>query len=391
MRLYLMECLLYLTRVDILPHMIINDHTDWLEIDLGAFKKNIQKMKEITEKPVMAVIKANGYGHGLTEIARAAFQGDAAFCGVARVEEAFRIRSKGVRGKLIVLGGAMPDSIPFALAEDVSLAVSDPLTARNFSDAAVRLGGIVHVHAKVDTGMNRLGVPVGEGMEFLKLLKNLPGLQVDGLFTHFARADEITAGTTEAQLERFVKFLAEVKQAGLTPSLVHAANSAASLFFPAARFDMVRPGIALYGINPAEDAVLPAGFRPVLEWKTRLISIKTIPAGSGISYGHKYITTKPERVGVIAVGYADGFRRMNGNRVLIRGRYAPVLGSVCMDQCMVSLDEIPDAALEDEVVLIGSQGKNQITAEMIAKKWGTISYEVVCGLTARLPRIYRDE
>jgi alanine racemase len=172
---------------------------------------------------------------------------------------------------------------------------------------------------------------------------------------------------------------------------VHAANSAASLFSPAARFDMVRPGIALFGINPAEDAVLPEGFKPILEWKTRLISIKDIPAGSGISYGHKYITRKTERVGVIAVGYADGFRRVDGNKVLIRGRYAPVIGTICMDQCMVNLDDIPDAVLEDEVVLIGSQGGKQISAEMVARTWGTISYEVVCGLTARLPRIYRDE
>lgn len=371
--------------------MNINDHTDWLEIDLGAFKKNIERMNEITGRPVMAVIKANGYGHGLAEIARAALYGGAAICGVARVEEAFRIRRKGIHGKMLVLGGAMTDHIPFALAEDISLTLSDTTTARIFSQEAVKLGGKIHVHAKVDSGMNRLGVPVDQGVEFIKLLKSLPGLQVDGVFTHFARADEIHAGTTEIQLGRFNRFLSELKQTGLTPSLVHAANSAASLFFPDARFDMVRPGIALFGINPAEDAVLPPGFTPVLQWKTRLISIKDIPAGSGISYGHRYTTTKTERVGVIAVGYADGFRRVEGNKVLIRGKYAPVLGSVCMDQCIVSLDDIPEAQLEDEVVLIGSQNNRQISAEMIAQLWGTIAYEVVCGLTARLPRIYRED
>jgi alanine racemase len=381
----------YRLPVDILPLMIINDHTDWLEIDLGAFKKNIKKMKEITGKPVMAVIKANGYGHGLVEIARAALQRGAASCGVARVEEAFRIRENGLQGQILVLGGAMVDHIPFAMAENIALTISDPVTARKFSEEAERLGGTIHVHAKVDTGMNRLGVSAEEGIEFLKLLKSLPGLQVDGLFTHFARADEIAAGTTEAQLARYTKFLTQVSHAGLTPPLVHAANSAASLFFPAARFDMVRPGIALFGINPAENAVLPEGFKPILEWKTRLISIKDIPAGSGISYGHKYTTSKTESVGVIAVGYADGFRRTDGNKVLIRGRYAPVIGTICMDQCMVNLDDIPDATLEDEVVLIGSQGGRQISAEMVARTWGTISYEVVCGLTARLPRIYRDE
>ncbi len=386
-----MECLRYLLRVDILPHMIISEHTDWLEIDLGAFKNNIKKMKEITGKPVMPVIKANAYGHGLAEIARAAFQGEAAICGVARTEEAYRIRRKGIRGKLLVLGGAMPEHVHFVLSEDVSISLTDPETAKGVSAEAVRKKGKVHVHAKVDTGMNRLGVPVSEGIEFLKLLYSLPGLQIDGLFTHFARADELQAGTTEMQLERFNKFLVSVKQAGLAPALLHSANSAASLYFPAARFDLVRPGIALFGINPAPEAPLPDGFTPVLQWKTRLISVKTIPSGNGISYGHRYTTRHAERVGVIAVGYADGFRRVNGNEVLIRGRYAPVIGSICMDQCMVSLDDIPDAMLGDEVVLIGSQGENQISAESIAEKWGTIAYEVVCGLTARLPRIYREK
>lgn len=371
--------------------MIINDHTDWLEIDLGAYKQNIQRMMEITGKPVMPVIKANAYGHGLAEIARAAMQGGVPVCGVARTEEAFRIRRKGIRGKLLVLGGAMPDHVPFVLAEDVSVTLTDPATAKAFSEEAVRRGGVVHVHAKVDSGMNRLGVPVEQGMEFLQLLHSLPGLRLDGLFTHFARADEVSSGTTESQLERFNLFLSEAKKSGLVPPLLHAANSAASLYFPAAHFDLVRPGIALFGINPAPEAPLPDGFIPILEWKTRLISIKDIPAGSGISYGHRYATRKTERIGVIAVGYADGFRRVDGNKVLIRGKYAPVLGSICMDQCMVGLDEIPEARLEDEVVLIGTQSGKTISAEMIAEKWGTIAYEVVCGLTARLPRIYRDE
>jgi alanine racemase len=370
--------------------MIIDGHTDWLEIDLGAFKSNIQLMNRITGKPVMAVIKANGYGHGLVEIARAAFEGGASICGVARVEEAIRIRKKGIHGKILVMGGAMADSIAFVLKEDVQVTVSDLATAKEFSDAALKLGGVVHVHAKVDSGMNRLGVPVEQGSDFLKSLRLLPGIRVDGLFTHFARADEVKAGTTEQQLSRFKGLLAGVEKAGLRPLLVHSANSAASLFFPAARFDMVRPGIALFGINPSEEAVLPEGFKPVLEWKTRLISIKDIPAGSGISYGHKYITSKQEKVGVIAVGYADGFRRVPGNEVLVCGKRARVIGNICMDQCMVNLDAIPEAEMGNEVVLIGRQGNERITAEMIAKHWGTISYEVVCGLTARLPRIYLD-
>ena len=380
----------YLPRMDILPHMTITGHTDWLEIDLGAFKNNIQIMKKVTGKPVMAVIKANGYGHGLAEIARAAFHGGAAICGVARVEEAIRIRKKGIHGKILVMGWAMPENIHFVLAEDISLTVSDMATAKDYSDAAVLKGGILHIHAKIDSGMNRLGVPVEQGLEFLKTLNSLPGLQVDGLFTHFARADEITSGTTEQQLERFSKLMADVKKAGLTPSMVHAANSAAALSFPAARFDMVRPGIALFGINPSKDTILPKEFKPVLEWKTRLISIKDIAAGSGISYGHHYITSMQERVGVIAVGYADGFRRVVGNEVIIRGKRAPVIGNICMDQCMINMDAVPEAALGDEVVLIGKQGNEHISAEMIAKHWGTISYEVVCGLTARLPRNYKD-
>jgi alanine racemase len=369
--------------------MTYNGHTDWLEIDLGAFENNIQQMKQITCKPVMAVIKANGYGHGLVEISKSALRGGASICGVARVEEAIRIRKKGIKGDILVMGCAMAESVPFALTNDILFTVADLQTAREYSAATQQNGGLLHVHAKVDSGMNRLGVPAELGLDFLKELRRLPGLQVDGLFTHFARADETSAGTTEMQLERFNQLIAEARQNGLLPPIIHAANSAAALFFPEARFDMVRPGIALFGINPAEDAVLPPGFEPVLEWKTRLISIKDVPSGSGISYGHRYTTSKLERVGVIAVGYADGFRRMIGNEVLVRGRRVPVIGSVCMDQCMVNLDNIPDAKLGDEVILIGRQGKEQISAEMIARKWETIAYEVVCGLTARLPRIYK--
>jgi alanine racemase len=370
--------------------MTINGHTDWLEIDLGAFKNNIHQMKEITGKPVMAVIKANGYGHGLVEIARTAFQAGAAICGVARVEEAIRIRNKGIHGKILVMGVAMAESIPFALAEDILFTVSDLATAKEYSKAAVHKHGIIHIHVKVDTGMNRLGVPVENGLEFLQSLHAMPGLKVDGLFTHFARADEFAAGTTEQQLERFNNFLKLVKNTGLIPPMIHSANSAASLFFPEARFDMVRPGIALFGINPSDEAVLPVGFKPVLEWKSRLVSIKDVPAGSGISYGHRYFTRKQERIGVIAVGYADGFRRVDGNEVLVHGIRVPVIGNICMDQCMINLDNVPDAVLGDEVVLIGKQGEERISAEMVAKHWGTIGYEVVCGLTARLPRIYKD-
>ena len=230
--------------------------------------------------------------------------------------------------------------------------------------------------------------PFRRRCHFLRLINESPHVELEGVFTHFARADEPKEFDTESQLQKFQTLLKEMALAGIKPSLIHASNSAGSLAFPEARFDMVRVGIALYGLPPSREVGVPNGIKPVLTWKTRLISLKKLPAGHGVSYGFKYYTKREERIGVIAVGYADGLRRRPGNKALIRGKRANVVGNVCMDQCMLQMDDVPDAEIGDEVVLIGRQGEDEITATEIAEDWGTINYEVICGLASRMPRVY---
>ena len=237
--------------------------------------------------------------------------------------------------------------------------------------------------------MGRLGVPVSQGLEFLRSLTELPGLEVEALFTHFARADEPRATTTGDQINRFLHLLDEVGRAGLKPTLIHASNSAGALNYPDARFNLIRCGVSVYGLNPSPETKLPPDLQKALTWKTRLTSVKVLPPGHGVSYGFHYYTSKEERIGVIAIGYADGFRRTKGNQVLVRGSIAPVVGAVCMDQCMVNLDLIPEARVGDEVILIGGQGSQSISADDIARTWETINYEVVCGLADRVPRFYQ--
>jgi len=369
--------------------MNLNGYTAWLEIDLGAIKNNVRQIIKLSQKQVMAVIKANGYGHGAEAVARAAVEAGATWCGVARIEEALALRKAGLDCNLLVMGYTAPDCVPQAAQEHISLTIFDPTIARAYASKASSCAEPLHLQVKVDTGMSRQGLFPEDTPEFIHWLRQQPGVQVEGLYTHFARADEPQADTTSQQLQRFIPLVETLRAAGELPPLVHAANSAATLNYPAAHFDLVRPGIAIYGLHPAPPTtLLNDDFLPALTWKTLLTAIKTIPAGAGVSYGHKYYTSRPERIGVIGIGYADGFRRIDGEEVLIHGQRAPVVGRVCMDQCMIQLDHIPDAQIGDEVVLLGSQGNSRITAEEIGARWNTVNYEVVCGLASRLPRMY---
>lgn len=366
----------------------MNGYSTWLEIDLGAIRHNVELLRGMTARPLMAVIKANGYGHGLVEAGQAARAGGAAWLGVARLNEAIWLREGGIDIPILVLGFCDPEHVPDAIANRISLAVHHPEIAKAFSDQALSAGGLLNVHAKFDTGMGRLGVFAEEGAQFVHHIHDLPGLKLEAMFTHMARADEPELDTTDWQIERFCKLVQAVEADGLRPPLVHAANSASCLYFPKAYFDMVRPGIAIYGLHPAPEAPLRGDFRTALVWKTRLASVKELPAGHGVGYNYRYKTNATERIGVIPTGYADGFRRRLGNFALVGGRRVPVAGGVCMDQCMLRLDDVPEAIMGDEVVLIGTQGDARITAEDWGAEWGTNNYEVVCGLAARVPRIY---
>lgn len=360
----------------------------WIEVDLNAIKNNIQLISKSTKSAVMAVVKANGYGHGIVEVAKASESAGVAWLGVARIDEAIQIREAGVLTDILVLGHTSPVDIPMAVENNVSLAIHSFDQIENYSKSIQHLTGKIKIHVKIDSGMGRLGVSLEEALPFITFLKKQEKFQLDGIFTHMARADEINVETTNIQLERFNQLLNLLSEENITFNWIHAANSAAALFHPDSRFNLVRPGISIYGLHPSFTASLSPEFLPALCWKTVLTSVKVLPPNSGISYGHAYITTKYERVGTISVGYGDGFRRVSNNEVLVRGKRVPVIGNVCMDQCIVSLEGIPDACPGDEVVLIGKQENEVMSAENVAIRWNTIVYETICGLTNRIPRIY---
>ncbi len=375
--------MIYLTIVD------INTYSTWLEIDLNALKQNVAEVIKMTGTDVMAVIKANGYGHGMRPIAQACVAGGATWCGVARIEEALALRRAGISTRILVLGFTPASKIPEAIEHNITVALFNAELAQTYLEYVRIHGGNLRAHVKVETGMGRLGMPVEVVAPFLRALKNSP-IQVEGIFTHFARADEPNSDSTPNQIRIFNTLLNELDSQGLKPEIVHAANSAAILNFPASYYDLVRPGDLIMGMAPDSAQPLPPQYKPTLTWKARLISVRNFPAGQGISYGSTYVTRKEERIGVIPIGYGDGFRRVDNQQVLVGGKRVNIVGRVCMDQCMLQLDDVPDAKIGDEVVLIGKQGSEFISVDEVAQRWGTINYEVVCGLAERLPRIYGE-
>ena len=365
-----------------------DNYATWLEIDLNAITANYERLKQISGVPVMGVVKANAYGHGLEEIALHLQSIGAGWLGVARIEEALQLRESGVNLAIMVLGYTSHKRVKEAQKANIHLTVYDPLVAALYEKEVDAELGKLHLHAKIDTGMGRLGVPSNLALPFIEDLTRVPSFNLEGVFTHFACADEPEKEVTAQQIRRFESILGKMKEKGIDPGIMHAANSAGTLNFPQAHYSMVRCGIAMYGLPPAASMSLPDGFTPALTWKTRLISIKSMSEGFGISYGHRYHTKEGERIGAIAVGYGDGMRRVNGNHVLLRGKKVPVVGSVCMDQVMINIDEVPDAQVGDEVVLMGSQNGNTLSATEIAGEWKTINYEVICGMADRIPRRY---
>jgi alanine racemase len=366
----------------------------WLEIDLSAIGHNTRRIKDLVGSAVrvLASLKADGYGHGALRVARTVLHNGASMLGVATVSEAVPLREAGVFAPILVFGYVPLWQMREAVRLDLTVTLYAQEAARALARAARALGKTVPVHIKIDTGMGRLGMRSEHLEEILALVRevrSLPGLHLEGVFTHFAGADARDLSHARLQLARFHDVLQAIEAQGMRPSLVHAANSAATLCLPEARFDMVRPGIALYGLDPSPDVRLPEGFRPALSFKTQVAQVKLIPAGESISYGCTYITARPTWVAILPVGYADGFRRSPATwgSVLIHGREAPLLGRVCMDQSIVDISQIPGVRVGDEVVLIGHQGQAVLTAETVASRLGTINYEVVSEILARVPRV----
>jgi alanine racemase len=358
----------------------------WVEIDSACVERNARRLARLATVPLMAVVKANGYGHGAVSVASAALRGGAAWCGVARPEEALELRRGGLGCPILLLGWASRNALTELVSASVSLTVWSTAQVDEIAAVARGLGRKARLHLKVDTGMTRLGLPLTETVELAQRVAATEGIAQEGVFTHFACADDPASQATADQEQKLREVVSAMTAAGIRPGLVHAANSAATLTRPSARFDLVRVGIALYGLEPSPLCPLPASLRPALAWKSVLTQVKVVPPGRGVSYGQTYTTRGRERIGTVAVGYGDGYRRVEGNTALVGGRRVPVIGRVCMDQVLVQLDEVPAAQAGDEVVLIGPQDGEVLRAENLARVWGTISYEVVCGIAARVPR-----
>jgi alanine racemase len=345
----------------------------------------------------MAVVKADAYGHGAVPVATTALTSGATWLGVALVEEGVVLRKSGIIAPILVFGQLFPNQARRALHYSLSCTVSTYEFAEALSVAATQEGKKGKCHVKVDTGMGRVGVPARQAAGFVRRVAMLPNIEVEGIYTHFACADAEDKTFAHEQLSRFMDVIEALHSAGVQIQFRHAANSAACVDIPEAWLDMVRPGILMYGLSPFsterfQKVKRDLDIRPALCLKTRVSFLKRVSAGTPVSYGSTYVTKKDTVIATLPVGYADGYARGLSNRgeVLIRGRRLPVVGRVCMDQCMVDVGSL-EVEVGDEVVLIGRQGDQEISVEEVADKLGTISYEVVCGIGKRVPRIYSSQ
>jgi alanine racemase len=363
-------------------------------IDLRVLAENYRRLREAIgpRVGVIAVVKADAYGHGAVQVSRLLEGLGVRGFGVATVEEGIELRDGGVRAPVFVLGAAFGKDHAEVIAKDLSPLVGDPGDVDHFARVAAAAGRVRYgIQVKIDTGMTRLGVTAREFGAFLARCAAHPSIRVDGLATHFASADEPDPGSTEEQLAAFIRCLDQARAMGADPQVIHAANSAAALRFPRTRFDLVRPGLVLYGAMPSASVPDP-GVRPVMSLHTRINALRHVEAGTRVSYGGTYTLGRPSVVATLPVGYADGYPRSLSSRaqVLLRGKRAPVVGRVCMDLCMVDVTEVPGVAVGDPVALLGGEGELAIRPEELAAWADTISYEVLCGVSRRVPRVYPD-
>jgi alanine racemase len=361
------------------------------EIDLGAVQRNLGRFRQVVGPAIriFGVVKADAYGHGAVPVARA-LEPLCNALAVSLVEEGFELRAAGIRSPILVLGAYYNRHQDDVLAERLTPVVYDRGDLDRFAAAAARRGRRADVHIKIDTGMSRLGIPVGDLEATLARFGDLPSLRLAGLCTHFASADVPDPGTSQEALGRFDSCLTRVGQAGFRDLVNHAANSAASVRFPHARLDAVRPGLALYGAMPSETVPLP-GLEGALSLRTRVMAVHEIAAGTAVSYGELWRAPRPSRVATLPIGYADGYpRHVRDATALLGGRRVPIVGAVCMDMLMIDVTDLPEAALAGAVTLIGRDGSEAITVDDVARWAGTVSYEILCGISKRVPRVLRD-
>ena len=362
------------------------------EIDVGAFTHNLRTVRDCLqpECDIMAVVKADAYGHGAAVLAEAALAGGAAWLGVARCLEGAALRQQGIRAPILVLGPTWPEEIDTLVHHRLTPTIGRCEDAEHLNREATRRRLTYPMHLKVDTSMRRYGLLPQDCAAFFDRLGEWPHLRLQGVMTHLATADAPDDGSgTRRHLDDFRSVLQAAANRGIQPRYVHAAGSAGIFRYPNSHGSLVRPGISLYGSHPFPSR--RAGeLRPVMRWTTRLIRIQDVPAGTGVSYGHSFVTQRPSVLGTLPVGYADGLDRglSNLGEVLIRGQRAPIVGRVCMGLCVIDLTDSPQAQVGDEVVLIGAQGRDRLTVDDMAARCGRIPYELLCAVGQQVPRRY---
>jgi len=364
----------------------------WAEIDLSAIAANVRTLKALTPRSTqfMAVVKADGYGHGAVQVARAALAAGADRLGVATVDEALGLRGAGIDAPIQVLSEPPATSIELLLEHSVTPTVTSREFALALGRSAVARGERAEYHLKIDTGMNRIGVRAEEAGEFAARLADVHGLALEGTFTHFATADVPGDWDFDRQLERFAAAIEEMRTEGVSPGIVHSANSPATILHPESHFDMVRCGIAIYGLHPAPSTRDVVDLKPAMSVKARVLLVKRISMGEGVSYGLTYRAAAPTTIATVPLGYADGVHRVLSNEmsVLLGGERVAQVGRICMDQLMIEVPRTVDVRAGDEVVLVGAQGNQRIVLDDLAEKAGTINYEMACAFGRRLPRAY---
>jgi alanine racemase len=376
----------------------------WAEISLSALKHNYltirnhlgaaAQLSARAPAQLMAVVKANAYGHGAVECARALEDVNADWFGVALVEEGIELRQAGVSRPIFLLGGFWRGQAGDVIAHDLTPAVYRIDQAEELNARAGALGRMVNFHLKVDTGMGRLGVRLDEITEFARSLGRFDSVKLDGVMTHFAGADSDATDYTERQIARYEEAVEILRDLGFDPGWRHMANSAGIHAYPQSHGNLARAGAAMYGLkrDVLSMRIEPFDTRPVMSLHSRVVMLKTVPAGTPLGYGLAFTTARESRIATFPIGYADGLRRLHSNNghVLIRGHYAPIVGRVSMDLTIVDVTDIPGAEVGDEALLMGEQSGLRISAEDLAEQIGTISYEIVTGISARVPRLYSN-
>lgn len=382
-----------------MPHLT-NHRPTWAEVSLSVLTDNYLILKRHlartgqAETPLMAVVKANAYGHGAVECARALEAVGADWFGVALVEEAVELRQAGIKQPVFCLGGFWRTQGELILEHDLTPALFRMDLAEELNERAKAAGRIVKFHLKVDTGMGRLGVQVSELAEFARMLLTFEHIRLDGVMTHFADADSAESIHTEQQIRRFESAVSVLREIGFQPNWFHLANSAGLHAYPQAHGNLARAGAAMYGLtrDVLSPRMSPLPLKPVMSLHSRIVLLKTVPHGTPLGYGSAFTTTRESKIATLPIGYADGYRRglSNAGRVIVRNQFAPVVGRVSMDLTMIDVTDVPEVQLGDQVLLMGEQHGLSISAEDLAEQIGTISYEIVTGISSRVPRHYRE-